>query len=403
MKVADDQRMSARKAALSVSLKNEYDLPMSSPYSRLAEGIYRRGNKRLYLIFTHRGVAVREKLAVTSVSAAKEIRDGTRANIDRRVTGQSPVPIAQSVRQVLAARLLDREKQISPRTYVRYQEIEVHLNRLLGDLDVRLLESKDLRAYQKQRIDEKAKAKTVNNELQLLHSAILSYEGPDVFKRKEFRDGWKLPEPDPDEYVVFMDAEAIQKVLRAAGAEWFRRFIVSALWLGCRAGELASLRKADVDLKNNLVTFRGSTVKGKQGKRRSRRVPLLLPVREALIEQIASTRSTVVFPSPRNVDEPVAVATVTEAWAKARKRAGVKARFHDLRHTAVSRMLEIGLDSRLIREVTGHADTRMIDKVYGHVRPTALAAALRKLETDFHPSFTPALEGESEDQRKPLN
>jgi integrase len=37
------------------------------------------------------------------------------------------------------------------------------------------------------------------------------------------------------------------------------------------------------------------------------------------------------------------IASIKEAWESAKERAGLKCRFHDLKHTAVSRMLDAGV------------------------------------------------------------
>ena len=70
-------------------------------------------------------------------------------------------------------------------------------------------------------MNEDAKAKTVNNELRPLHSAILSINGPDVFMRREIRNRLKLPEPDPGDYIVFLDDAAIARVMSESGTDWF--------------------------------------------------------------------------------------------------------------------------------------------------------------------------------------
>ncbi len=40
---------------------------------------------------------------------------------------------------------------------------------------------------------------------------------------------------------------------------------------------------------------------------------------------------------------------------------------HDLRHTAASLFISAGANPWMLAEVLGHSDTRMIDRVYGHL------------------------------------
>ena len=56
-------------------------------------------------------------------------------------------------------------------------------------------------------------------------------------------------------------------------------------------------------------------------------------------------------------------------------------RFHDLRHTAVSLLLALGVPPHVVREIAGHSDIKVTMTVcaYGHL--TEKAAALTQLGT----------------------
>lgn len=55
------------------------------------------------------------------------------------------------------------------------------------------------------------------------------------------------------------------------------------------------------------------------------------------------------------------------------------ASFHKLRHTYASGLVNAGLLMAYVAAQLGHSDTRMTEKHYGHLAPTALAEAVRKL------------------------
>ena len=64
------------------------------------------------------------------------------------------------------------------------------------------------------------------------------------------------------------------------------------------------------------------------------------------------------------------IGTWKEAWEAAKIRAGVTCRFHDLRHTGCTRLLEAGVSHPVVAEIMGcSASTaiRMIFQVYGHI------------------------------------
>ena len=70
-----------------------------------------------------------------------------------------------------------------------------------------------------------------------------------------------------------------------------------------------------------------------------------------------------------------------EGWEAARTRAGVTCRFHDLRHTGCTRMLEAGVPFSVVSEVMGwSANTAVrMAKRYGHIGQSARRDAVDKL------------------------
>jgi integrase len=71
-----------------------------------------------------------------------------------------------------------------------------------------------------------------------------------------------------------------------------------------------------------------------------------------------------------------------EAWEAAKKRAGVTCRFHDLRHTGCTRMLEAGVPFSVVSDVMGWSASTAIRmaKRYGHIGHKARREAVEKLE-----------------------
>src|SRR5262249_16626953 len=64
------------------------------------------------------------------------------------------------------------------------------------------------------------------------------------------------------------------------------------------------------------------------------------------------------------------------AWERLKRRAGVSGlRFHDLRHEAVSRFFERGLNIPEVAMISGHGDPRMLFR-YTHPKRAEVAAKL---------------------------
>ena len=68
-------------------------------------------------------------------------------------------------------------------------------------------------------------------------------------------------------------------------------------------------------------------------------------------------------------------------WAKSVEKSGVADfRFHDLRHTAASRMVMAGVDLHAVKEILGHKTLTMTQR-YSHLSPEHQRQAVERLVT----------------------
>lgn len=145
--------------------------------------------------------------------------------------------------------------------------------------------------------------------------------------------------------------------------------VLTALHTGCRRGELFKLRWADVDLtsRHPQLTVRASTAKS--GK--TRHVPLNATAVAALKQWRKQHPEAIrVF----------GLVDVKKAWAALLKAAEIRDfRFHDLRHTFASKLVQRGVPLNTVRELLGHADIKMTLR-YAHLAPENKAAAVALLD-----------------------
>jgi integrase len=81
-----------------------------------------------------------------------------------------------------------------------------------------------------------------------------------------------------------------------------------------------------------------------------------------------------------DVDLKRPVGSWRKAWLGACKTARVRYRWHDLRHTFVSRLAENpAISEQTIRSLAGHVSRQMLEH-YSHIRSQAKQAAIRTLE-----------------------
>jgi len=156
------------------------------------------------------------------------------------------------------------------------------------------------------------------------------------------------------------DLKTFWHAVDRARAHWVRPLIILAIETGMRRGELLSIRWEDVDLNSRVIQL----TKTKSGYER------IVPLSPAALQMLSSM--------PRDTDHvfPVKPYAVRQGWDRLIKRAGVQdLRFHDLRHEAVSRLFELGLNVPEVALISGHRDPRMLFR-YTHPRPEKIAEKL---------------------------
>ena len=62
---------------------------------------------------------------------------------------------------------------------------------------------------------------------------------------------------------------------------------------------------------------------------------------------------------------------------------GVQIRFHDLRHSAATILLSMGVNIKVIQEMLGHSDISITLRVYGHLLPSMQQEVVDKWEGVF--------------------
>ena len=69
------------------------------------------------------------------------------------------------------------------------------------------------------------------------------------------------------------------------------------------------------------------------------------------------------------------------AWYTALRQSGLKYRWHDLRHTFITRLLEVPNNSEeTVRALAGHVSRKMMEH-YSHIRRKAKEAAIEGLDS----------------------
>jgi len=151
----------------------------------------------------------------------------------------------------------------------------------------------------------------------------------------------------------------------------------TGLYTGMRAGEITTLRRGQVDLKRRVVRLSDT----KNGTDRT--VPLskeaVRVLTAAVDHPVRPVDTDMIFWGEPGRDKKRRPYEFRMAWKKIIKDTKIRnLRFHDLRHEAVSRLVEIGLGDQEIAAISGHKSMQML-KRYTHLRAEDLVERLDEL------------------------
>ena len=242
------------------------------------------------------------------------------------------------------------------------------------------IKPQDVDDYKASRLDEVAPA-TVNRELEVLrHLFHLADRWNKYFGKNPVSRAGLLPLNNRKERILSLDEE---KRLLSACDTYMRNIIITALYTGMRKGEAISLKWENVDLDNGIITIDQTNAKSKK----ARRIPINTVVRRLLLEQrLKSAGSEYVFLSSKGAPY-MRQDSLNRAFMLALSKAEINGlRFHDLRHTAATRMIEGGHSIVAVKEILGHASLDMTMR-YAHPNES-LRTALEGLSAYFSDSLT---------------
>lgn len=168
-----------------------------------------------------------------------------------------------------------------------------------------------------------------------------------------------------------------------------------ALHTGLRSGELAGLQWGDLDVNGKFLMVRRAIVRGKTGPTKTgkaRRVDLsdallsaLLDLRRKRKENLLAEGKNELFPDSwmfanEEGNAPDMKNLKDRHFHKCLEKAGLRRiRFHDLRHTFASLLLQNREPLTYVKDQLGHASIKMTVDVYGHLVPGSNRQAVNRL------------------------
>jgi integrase len=251
------------------------------------------------------------------------------------------------------------------------------LKDFFSDFSLAAISSDLVAEYRDTRLEDGKSASTVRLELALLSHLF-------TIAIKEWRVGLtynpvaNIRKPAPgkgrDRRITANEEKALIKACNSHSNPMLGWIVRVALYTGMRAGEIKSLTRQQVDLSKRVVLL-SETKNGS-----ARTVPLtreaVAVFREALDHPIRPLDTDLIFWGEPGRDGVRRSYEFRPAWRRTLQAAGISGlRFHDLRHEAVSRLVEAGLGDQEVAAISGHKSMQMLRR-YTHLRAEDLVDRL---------------------------
>lgn len=149
-------------------------------------------------------------------------------------------------------------------------------------------------------------------------------------------------------------------VLRTSSCREVCQIALFALATGCRQGEALQAQWSQIDKDQRVWRIPAGNTKSGKG----RSVPLNAIAFEVLDELTTEGKYKHLFINPAT-EQPFV--HIRHTWIRLRKKAGLShLRFHDLRHSTASMLIQSGASLYLVQQILGHASPVMTQR-YSHV------------------------------------
>lgn len=315
----------------------------------------------------------------------RDAQDWGRRTEDELVRGVY-IKRTPSEKMTIVEALQRYEKEVTPTKKTSTQIREIRRIKLLkaefGKYSLAALTSDIVANYRDQRLANGKSASTVRLELALL-SNLYSTAIKEWHIGLPFNPVANIRKPSPGPGRNHRISKADHKRLLNALQEYSNPMLAwiyeTALETAMRAGEILNLRVQDVNLERRIVSLKDT----KNGSART--VPLTVRavevLKQALENPIRPSNCPLVYFGEPNKNGKRGPYQFNKAWMEIKRSVGLaELRFHDLRHEAVSVLIENGLSDQEVAAISGHKSMQML-KRYTHLRAEDLVAKLDKIQS----------------------
>lgn len=354
-----------------------------------------------------RGVDGERRQKFISIKGTKREAQAKLAELQHEINGGTYIdPKKLTLGGYLRQWLPQASTGLSGKTAERYAEIvEKHLIPALGGIEIAKLKPLHIQAYYTEalvsgRRDGKGglAARTIEYHHHVLHKALNDAVKWELMMRNP-ASVVQVPKADEFQGDPLTGEEVTRLLFAARGTAWYISVLL-AVTTGMRRGEICALTWDNVDLlqgklavRQTLEATRQNGLRFKEPKTaKSKRVIDLLPMTVEALKQHRKQQDDLRYQLGglyqdnnliccKDDGQPYNPDSISHNFHRVIDRADLQQRrFHDLRHTHATLMLEIGIPPKVVQERLGHSSIVVTQDRYTHVLPTVQKDAATKLQ-----------------------
>lgn len=283
-----------------------------------------------------------------------------------------------------------QESTLRPKTIESYNYlIRVHIVPELGNCKLSQLRPDIIQAFYTLKVNSNLSKRTVQYMHAVLHKALDQAMKWGLVARN-VADLVDPPRPTkniPKTWTVEQSKRFLEQV---KDSRFFPMYCLA--YIGLREGEILGLAVKDFDRENHTITIRQALqyITGRgliiaEPKTESSKRTIKLPdfVYEALVNHPVNKDQELLFVTSNNT--PFNPRNFVRDFKSQTKEAGLpEIRFHDLRHFAVSFLInELKIPPKVVQDIIGHATINLTMTVYSHSNTDQQSEAMEKMGNAF--------------------
>lgn len=283
-----------------------------------------------------------------------------------------------------------KKRMVKESTLAAYALLNrTHLSHAFGDQDVQNIRRKDVQAFVYEKLDAGLSVKSVRDMLIVLKMVIrFISEEHDIAVNTNWKMEWPSRNMDNEHQLERYTPDEFRRIVEAVKAKPspYKTGILVALTTGMRIGEVCGLRFGDINWDKKTIRVCRTVERiykvnpdGKPGgstqliisepktKNSRREIPLMrevIPMLKAY--SMVSTPDYFICSLSEHVTEPRAYRNAYRNFIL--KEVGLKRciKFHGLRHTFATTLIENKVDVKTVAAILGHSDISTTLNVYVH-------------------------------------